>query len=134
MILTDEDEELVIFIACGGGRDALRTLIWRVRLVLSSNENVATLIASGMLRVGWSALALAALLTRALSSSSLLVMLAVRCTYVVAIIPVNREDIDRVTCVHNELVAYFFPIFNCLQWPDTHRPIYQSKAREKTNL
>ncbi len=41
-------------------------------------ENVATLIASGMLRVGWSVLGLAALLTRALSSSSLLIMLGVR--------------------------------------------------------
>jgi hypothetical protein len=69
MILKDEDEESVIVIACGGGRDALRTIIWRVRSVLSSNENVATLIVSGTLRVGWSVLALAALLTRALSSS-----------------------------------------------------------------
>ena len=36
-------------IACGGGRYALRTLIWRVRSLLSSREKVATLIASGML-------------------------------------------------------------------------------------
>ncbi len=89
----DEDEESLTFIASGGGADALRTLIWRVQSELSSSVNVATCIASGILRVGWSVLALAALLTRVLSSSSLLVMLGVRCTYVVAIICVIREDI-----------------------------------------
>jgi hypothetical protein len=65
---------------------------------------------------GWSVLALTALLTRALSSSSLLVMLRVRCTYIVMIICINREDIDHVTCVHNETVAYFFTNMYIQAW------------------
>lgn len=74
----DEDEEPLTFIAGGGGADALHTLIWRVQSALLSSINVAIHIASGTLRVGWSVLALATLLTRVLSSFSLLVMLGVR--------------------------------------------------------
>ena len=93
----DEGEACVTFtIADGGGTDARRTLIWRVRSLLSSSVKVATLIASGTLRVGWSDLALAALLTRA-SSSSLLVMLGVTGNYVVTIILGDKEEIDFVT-------------------------------------
>ena len=62
-------------------------------------KNVATLIASGTLRVGWSVLALAALLTRALSSSSLLVMLGVWPNCVIAI--VSGDDEDYITLIQS---------------------------------
>jgi hypothetical protein len=51
---------------------------------------------------------LEARLTRAVSSSSLLVMLRMRRKYVVAIISANRGDIGCVTCMRDERVAYFF--------------------------
>ena len=60
------------------------------------------------LQVEWSALALDALFTRAVSSSSLLVMLGCRGKYVVAIISRNGGDIDCVTCMRDERVAHFF--------------------------
>ncbi len=57
----DAGEDSTTLIACGGGRYALCTLIWRVLSLLSLRVKVATLIASGMLRVTWSDLALVAL-------------------------------------------------------------------------
>ena len=59
-------------------------------------------------QVEWSALALDALFTRAVSSSSLLVMLGCRGKYVVAIISWNGGDIFCVTCMRDERVVHFF--------------------------
>ena len=73
----------------------------------SSKLKVGTLI-NHYTRVEWSALALVAVFMRALSSSSLLVMLRVRQNYVVAIISRDDEDMDCVTCPHDGSVANFF--------------------------
>ena len=71
-------------------------------------SKVATLIASRMLRVTWSDLALMTLFTRALSSSLLLVMFGVRQHYVVMILSQNGEVILYVTCGHGMMATYFF--------------------------
>ena len=67
---------------------------------------VATAMASGMPRMSWSAWALAAISTRTLSSSSLLVMLGMRGHYGVMIIFQNREVINSVICMHDMAFWY----------------------------
>ena len=59
-------------------------------------------------RAEWSALALVAIFMRALSSSSLLVMLRVRQNYVVVLIMEDEEEMDCVTCPHDRSVIYSF--------------------------
>ena len=95
----DAGEDSTTLIACGGGRYALHTLIWRARSLLSFRVKVATLITFGMLRVTWS---------DSLSSSSLLVMFGARQHYVVAIISGHREVIRCVPCGRGMTAAYFF--------------------------
>ena len=59
-------------------------------------------------QVEWSALALDALFTRAVSSSSLLVMLGVRRKYVVVIILGDDEDLGCVTDRQDRTVTIIF--------------------------
>lgn len=82
----DADEDPTLLIAYRTGTYALNTLSWRVQSLLSVRVNNATLIASRMLRITWSVLALAALFTIALSTSPLLLRVGVRQYYVIMII------------------------------------------------
>ena len=101
---------------------------------------VATDMASEMLRVPWSAWALVAILTRALSSSSLLVMFGVRGHYGVAIIFQNGEVINSVTCMCDMVVTYFSSIsefksiFYGMPQSEPHQPIYTNQKFTKPGI